>query len=193
MLSVFVLAMFAIFAVVFAAPAAEDITPPAIEPIDPTPEDGSTVMVKHVTINVSVTDPSNVSTVLLNWNDENETMSNVAPYIWSFTNTNLENGDYTFKVYANDTAGNMNVSETRIVTVNVTLECGDVAPYPGGNEIVDMGDVIRLLNHVNIPGDFPVDSWAGDCKCTGVIDMGDVILLLNHVNNPDEFPLECCE
>ena len=71
--------------------------------------------------------------------------------------------------------------------------CGDVAPYPSGNEIVDMGDVIRLLNHVNRPGDFSVDSWAGDCKCSGVIDMGDVILLLNHVNNLDEFPLECCE
>ena len=71
--------------------------------------------------------------------------------------------------------------------------CGDVAPYPGGDEIVDMGDVIRLLNHVNRPGDFSVDSWAGDCKCSGVIDMGDVILLLNHVNDLDEFPLECCE
>ena len=72
--------------------------------------------------------------------------------------------------------------------------CGDVAPYPGGDEVVNMGDVIRLLNHVGNPGEFPVDSWAGDCKCTGdgTINMGDVILLLNHVGNPAEFPLECC-
>jgi hypothetical protein len=70
--------------------------------------------------------------------------------------------------------------------------CGDVAPYPGGDEIVDMGDFIRLLNHVNNPSDYPVDSWAGDCKCSDEIDMGDVILLLNHVNTPDEFALECC-
>ena len=71
--------------------------------------------------------------------------------------------------------------------------CGDVAPHPDGNGIVDMGDVVRLLNHVSRPGDFPVDSWAGDCKCTDAIDMGDVILLLNYVSDPDGFPLECCD
>jgi hypothetical protein len=72
--------------------------------------------------------------------------------------------------------------------------CGDVAPYPGGDGAINMGDVIRLLNHVSNPTEFPVDSWAGDCKCTGdgAINMGDVILLLNHVGNPTEFPLECC-
>ena len=70
--------------------------------------------------------------------------------------------------------------------------CGDVAPYPGGDGVINMGDVIRLLNHVGNPTEFPVDSWAGDCKCTGTINMGDVILLLNHVGNPEEFPLECC-
>ena len=306
-----------------------DISPPAIDFIaPPTPVDGSTVTVNYVNVTVNVTDPSGVSTVLLNWNGLNETMNMTADNTWSVNKTGLSNGDYTFKVYANDTAGNMGVSETRVVTVNVgaaehegvylepqsssascggetevqiwvnatnfqsgqinltydptcvnvtnwaentatfpvgtwthstggewitfasmsslsgeykigtltiqcvcedkcsttlnfvdpsklfdpsggeiagvtwtdgTFECtsgicGDVAPYPGGDGVINMGDVIRLLNHVGNPTEFPVDSWAGDCKCTGdgVINMGDVILLLNHVGNPEEFPLECC-
>jgi hypothetical protein len=304
----------------------EDISPPAIDFIAPTPADGSTVTVNYVNVTVNVTDESGISTVLLNWNGINETMNRTADNIWSVDKTGLSNGDYTFKVYANDTVGNMGLTATRVVTVNVgaiehkgiylepqsssasygntvdvviwinatnfqsgqinltysptcanvtnwagntatfpvgtrahsvggewitfaslsslsgkykvgtltiqcvcedecstTLDfvspsklfdpygseitgvdwedgifecisgiCGDVAPYPGGDGIVNMGDVIRLLNHVGNPAEFPVDSWAGDVKCTGTIDMGDVILLLNHVGNPDAFPLECC-
>ena len=74
----------------------------------------------------------------------------------------------------------------------ITGICGDVAPYPGGDGTVNMGDVARLLSHVGNPEEYPVDSWAGDCKCTGTINMGDVALLLSHVGNPEEFPLECC-
>ena len=74
----------------------------------------------------------------------------------------------------------------------ITGICGDVAPYPGGDGTVDIGDVVRLLSHVGNPGEYPVDSWAGDCKCGDGIDIGDVVLLLNHVGNPGEYPLECC-
>jgi len=74
------------------------------------------------------------------------------------------------------------------------VTCGDVAPYPDGNVEVDMGDVVLLLNHVGDPTGYPVDSWAGDVKCTGdgEINMGDVVLLLNHVGDKEAFPLECC-
>ena len=74
----------------------------------------------------------------------------------------------------------------------VTGICGDVAPYPNTDGEVDIGDVVRLLSHVGNPGEYPVDSWAGDCKCGDGIDIGDVVLLLSHVGNPGEYPLECC-
>jgi thiol-disulfide isomerase/thioredoxin len=75
--------------------------------------------------------------------------------------------------------------------------CGDVAPYPDCNGIVDMGDLILLLNNVSYPGDpryALCNGWAGDCRCTGVRDMGDVILLLNNVSYPEDlrYVLECC-
>ena len=70
--------------------------------------------------------------------------------------------------------------------------CGDVAPYPIGNREINMGDVIRLLNYVNHPEDYPVDEWAGNVNCEGEIDMGDVVLLLNNVSYPGRYPLNCC-
>ncbi|MGB7532452.1 MAG: cohesin domain-containing protein [Halobacteriota archaeon] len=71
--------------------------------------------------------------------------------------------------------------------------CGDVAPYPIGNRQVNMGDVIRLLNYVNSPGEYPVDEWAGNVNCEGEIDMGDVVLLLNNVSYQGQYPLNCCQ
>ncbi len=75
--------------------------------------------------------------------------------------------------------------------------CGDVAPYPDCNGIVDMGDVILLLNNVSYPENpryVLCNDWAGDCRCTGVRDMGDVILLLNYVSYPEDprYVLDCC-
>jgi hypothetical protein len=70
--------------------------------------------------------------------------------------------------------------------------CGDGAPYPNGNDKVNMGDVIRLLNSVNNPGQYPVNGWAGNVNCDGELDMGDVVLLLNYVSYPGQYPLNCC-
>ena len=75
--------------------------------------------------------------------------------------------------------------------------CGDVAPYPDCNGIVDMGDVILLLNNVSYPENpryALCNAWAGDCRCNGVRDMGDVILLLNNVSYPEDprYVLDCC-
>jgi len=112
----------------------EDHTPPVIEFIPPTPENNTKITDNYVVINVSVADESDISTVILNWNGENETMfcgglytqSSVVNF-YNWTKTNLSDGTYEYKVYANDTFGNMGVSETRVVIVetekifNITL------------------------------------------------------------------------
>ena len=95
-----------------------DTTPPTIEFIAPTPADGSEVTVNYVTVNVSVTDSSGVSTVLLSWNGVNETMYMTAGNVWSVNKTNLPDGEYTYMVYANDTHDNWGVSEVKTVTVS---------------------------------------------------------------------------
>ena len=73
------------------------------------------------------------------------------------------------------------------------IVCGDVAPYPGGDGMIGMGDVTHLLNHVGYPAGYPVEERTGDVNCDGRIDMGDAILLLNRVGDPAKYPLGCCE
>ena len=75
--------------------------------------------------------------------------------------------------------------------------CGDAAPYPDCNWVVDMGDVTLLLNNVSYPENpkyVLCNEWAGDCRCSGVRDMGDVTLLLNNVSYPENprYALDCC-
>jgi len=109
----------------------QDITPPEINFVEPpTPPNNSEVTANYVNITVEVSDESGVSVVLLNWNGVNETMSNetkqitmymTADGIWSVNKTNLTAGNYTYKVYANDTFDNWGVSETRIVAVKLDI------------------------------------------------------------------------
>jgi hypothetical protein len=81
-----------------------------------------------------------------------------------------------------------------------TLECeglcGDVAPYPDCDYIVNMGDVILLLSYVGHPGEYELCcEFCGDvapCPVSDdIINMGDVILLLSYVGHPGEYEL-CC-
>jgi hypothetical protein len=103
-------------------------------------------------------------------------------------------GPDSFTYKAND--GSLD-SNTATVTITVSEgTCGDVAPYPGCNGIVDMGDVVLLLNYVGHPGEYELCcEWCGDvapCPASdGVINMGDVVLLLNYVGYPGEYEL-CC-
>jgi parallel beta-helix repeat protein len=75
--------------------------------------------------------------------------------------------------------------------------CGDVAPLPCCDGIVNMGDVVLLLNYVGHPSEYQLCcDWSGDvapCPASdGTINMGDVVLLLNYVGHPGEYQL-CCE
>jgi len=112
---------------------------PTISFIPPTPDDNTEVTENYVIVNVSISD-DDIGNVWLNWNGTNMSplggveatnytlfaTGNVTgmstEYIYTFNVTNLTNGVYTYKVYANDstTCGNLGVSEERNVTVNAT-------------------------------------------------------------------------
>jgi len=61
--------------------------------------------------------------------------------------------------------------------------CGDV----NGDTKVNIGDVIRLANHVGFPADpryYPVDDNLADVNNDNKVNIGDVIRLANHVGFP---------
>ena len=121
-----------------------DITPPAIDFIAPTPADGSNVTVDYITINVSVTDPSNVVEVLLNWNGVNETMYMTADNTWSVNKDDLPDETYLFQVYANDTYDNEGVSEVRR-TVIVSSSAYDPADTDH-DRIISMPELMTAIS-----------------------------------------------
>ncbi|MEK6822347.1 MAG: right-handed parallel beta-helix repeat-containing protein, partial [Nanoarchaeota archaeon] len=96
---------------------------PAITFISPTPANGTTINVSSAFINVSLNEPGSVA--LLDFNGTNSTMTALNSTIFFKNQTGLTNGTYVYRVYANDTFGNLNVSEVRtlivaIVTVDTT-------------------------------------------------------------------------
>jgi len=146
---------------------------PVIEFVYPTPPDGENLTVNYVNVTVKVTDKSGVGTVLLNWNGENETMNAIAPEIYAVNKTGLTAGTYTFKVYANDTLNNWNVSETRSVSV-LRKKIGDM----NGDGEVTFEDVIALAKHIYF-GD-PVHDDP-DVNGDDAVTFDDVILLAKHI------------
>jgi hypothetical protein len=96
--------------------------PSNISFVPPTPANESTVTVDYIYVNVSVGDDVGVSSALLEWNGQNESMTKEGSgtnVTFNVNKTSLLNGDYDFRVWANDTSNNFNVSEMRRVTVSI--------------------------------------------------------------------------
>jgi len=90
--------------------------PPAtITFVDPTPSNNSNLNKDYVFVNVTASEP--LSTALLEWNGTNETMTSGS---WYKNETGLADGTYTYRVWGNDSGGNWNVTETRVVTIDTT-------------------------------------------------------------------------
>jgi hypothetical protein len=165
----------------------EDADPPEIAFILPTPADDLAVSVNYVLINVTVTEASAIEYVLLMWDGTVETMYMGGSNFWYSNKTNLQNGLYTYKVYANDAHNNWGVSETRVVRVE---KCGDV----NCDETVDMSDVIDLLYYVGHPGQYTIcNERLADVNCDKAIDRTDVRALLHYVGYSGQYELNCCK
>jgi 3-dehydroquinate dehydratase len=105
-----------------------DTINPQINFTSPTPQNGTIQNQNWAFINI--TSNEDLNTAILEWNNVNETMTGSGTS-WYKNKTNLASGTYTYKVYGNDTAGNLNSTEKRTLIINgapnITLN------YPGNN------------------------------------------------------------
>jgi parallel beta-helix repeat protein len=113
------------------------LTPPVLDFVVPTPDNGSTVTSDHMLINVTSDRP--LDQVILKWNSVNETMQGLG-YNWYMDKTGLAPGEYTFSVTGHGAFNLTNQTETRTVYIG---NLGPVAFYtywpeePGqGEEII---------------------------------------------------------
>jgi hypothetical protein len=94
--------------------------------VSPTPSNGNTTTNNWVYVNASLTN-GNATEAKLEFNGTNYTMTNasvIPSNRWYYNITNLTNGNYSYKVYANDSGTSVfDVSETRNVTVSADVLC----------------------------------------------------------------------
>jgi len=96
---------------------------PAIAFVSPTDDDGVNVGRNWTYVNVTVVNgATDIVACLLEWNGVNESMTKEGSgsSVFCYKNKSDAEGTYSYKVYANDSAGNWNVSETRSITFDVT-------------------------------------------------------------------------
>lgn len=93
-----------------------DTTSMIISFANPTPNNEILQNSNSITVNVTLAENGSAK---LEWNGTNETMQGAATN-WFKLKSNLADGNYTFRVYANDSVGNKNVSETRWAVINAT-------------------------------------------------------------------------
>ena len=113
----------------FGAVSDEDTTSLTITFVDPTPANGMVIKENSVNISVTLSEPGSIA--YLNWNGVNATMNGAGTKFY-LKKTELQNSEYTYKVYAKDLGDNWNMSETRVVSVNVTVRAEETIRSGGG-------------------------------------------------------------
>ncbi len=147
----------------------QDTTPPVITFVAPTDPNNTILTIRNWTfINVSL---SESGCAWLEWNGINESMSG-AGTDWHINKTRLGNRIYTYRIRANDSAGNVNVSETRVIEILIPFLKGDL----NGNGIsADAGDLV-LMKRASI-GEILVDSRYDLNNNVQNADAGDLVLM----------------
>ncbi|MCK4225038.1 MAG: hypothetical protein KAX39_07640 [candidate division Zixibacteria bacterium] len=59
-----------------------------------------------------------------------------------------------------------------------------------GDEVIDLGDVVYLINYLYKGGPAPDPLEMGDNNCDEVVDLGDLVYLINYLFKNG--PLPCC-
>ena len=103
-------------------------------------------------------------------------------------------GDYPYSVFAADLDGDgdLDLATANHGTddVSVLFNCLSTG-NANGDEIIDVGDVVYLLNYLFKGGSAPNPLLIGNVNCDGVVDVADVIYLLNYIFKGGP-PPRCC-
>ncbi|MBU0979265.1 MAG: right-handed parallel beta-helix repeat-containing protein, partial [Nanoarchaeota archaeon] len=145
-----------------------DDVPPMIAFVPPTPID---VIIEQDFAFINVTSNESLSNALLEWNGTNETMLG-SGISWYRNKINLKKGNYTFRVYGFDFAGNE--GRTGYVWVYVNVEFPEPMAYVGNEEVIQQDSDNDAIGDVcdNCPEDYnpnqlndDEDGYGTACEC----------------------------
>ncbi|HLC65315.1 MAG TPA: NEW3 domain-containing protein, partial [Candidatus Nanoarchaeia archaeon] len=130
-----------------------DTKGPSLAFVLPTPENGANQSDTSATANASVDDANtNVQVCRLQWNGTNETMTKVGSGLSVFCDvakTSLTDGLYTYKAFANDSAGNTNASATRTLSIDTSIpNFISLTTSPNTDDALDPSVIIMVSANV---------------------------------------------
>lgn len=163
-----------------------DTAGPVINYVSPTLNNGSTRN-NYIFINVTSIDafPTNVDQVILEWNGTNQTLtknaSSQSNVFASVNKTGLAGGNYTFRVYSNDTLNNTAVSATRIVYVDLNVPVITfVNPTDANNTYTRNNTYVNFT----VTDDFAINNtWINFAGVNYSIDDASIVLSYDLNNN----------
>jgi hypothetical protein len=110
----------------------QDTVAPTISFINNTPANNTYLNSNNLTINISHSEP-NPLTLVVFLNGTANVSTAYSGNSTAITVPGLADGTYTYYVFANDTSGNFNQTETRIVNIDITLPAVDYVSITGHN------------------------------------------------------------
>src|SRR3989338_797025 len=137
----------------------------------PTPSTGANLSQSYYFVNLSFTE-TNPNNCLLEVNGANVSMTRTGTYC-EINRTSQSDNTYTYKVWVNDTAGNIAASATRTVTldtVNPSVLANNTA-YPGTQTAATNGQTVTLNATVSDTNLDKITVNAGDLGCSTALAM----------------------
>jgi hypothetical protein len=92
-------------------------------------------------------------------------------------------GEYIIMVQAKDVYDSISVWSIASDPIKI-VDRGDA----NGDNDINVGDAVGMINYVFNQGDAPVPVAAGDANCDGDANVGDAVYLINHVFNGGPAP-----
>ena len=138
-----------------------DTTPPSIQFVHPTTAAG-TYSQNYIEANVSATDSNLDKIVIYLYNSTGLVQSNVSSTSPFFVNfTNLADGTYYLNATANDTAGNLNKTATREITLAIPPSIQFVSPTPANGTTIYEDYVEINISIIDENLDVVIFNWNG--------------------------------
>jgi len=163
------------------------VTHPSASQLIPDDTDGVPSWGETATLNVTVTDESDIAGVTIDLSaiggSPVQPMTYIGNDVWSVT-TNASAGTpprtYELLVCATDIHGYTNMQESVELVV---MRNGDVT----GDNDVTPDDVALLENYVTYPGRYAISSeFVADVTDDGAVNIADAMMLANYVASPDQ-------
>lgn len=138
--------------------------------------------------NVSLSETGDTVLYSFDGGATNITMSTTDNVYYTFTNESMPTGSYTFQVYANDTSGNRNYTESTIFSVDNTRinSCGNITNagrYTLNNNFSGPGNCLEVKgNDIVIDGNGKTITGDGGIQDVGILVSGLTNVTVRNIN-----------